>query len=82
MKLDPRVEVVDWPWYVTAGKVGYATEAAVLWREAGDMPADDALGEWPEVYDMVPEGGVTAGVPVEGVDATSGEATWGPETAA
>lgn len=88
LKLDPRVEVVAWPWYGTAGRGGYATAAAAaaeLCREPGDMPDDEALGEWPEVYDMEAEGGVTAGVPVEWVDDSAvraGEAAWAADTAA
>jgi hypothetical protein len=27
------------------------------------MPEDDAVGEWPDVYEIALEGGVTAGVP-------------------
>lgn len=72
--------VVDWPKpWLTAGKLvgrlGYMTEAEVveLWRDWGDIPEDDGLGEWPEVYDMELDGGVTAGVPVE-ERAVSGEA--------
>ena len=48
------------------------------------MAEDEALGERFEVYDMVLEGGVTAGVPDEGVEdrAAGGEATWTADTAA
>jgi hypothetical protein len=41
------------------------TDVVEPWRDWGDIPEDDGLGEWPEVYDMELEGGVTAGVPVE-----------------
>lgn len=50
---------------MTAGSVGYRAEVVELCREDGDKAADEALGEWPDVYDMVLDGGVTAGVPLE-----------------
>jgi len=43
------------------------------------MPEAEGLGEWPEVYDMELEGGVTAGVPVEEM-AVKGEAMLAAET--
>lgn len=66
-KVGPRVDVADCPGYpeVTAGSVGYSAEAVELWREIGERPDDEALGECPEVYDMLLLGGVTAGVPLE-----------------
>ncbi|PHH74218.1 hypothetical protein CDD83_4597 [Cordyceps sp. RAO-2017] len=70
--MPPDVAVVDWPKpCATVGSVvcsvGYMTDDAVeLWRDCGDRPDDaDGLGEWPDVYDMVLDGGVTAGVPVD-----------------
>ena len=57
------------PWLTAGrvvGRVGYMTEAVVeLCRDWGDMPEAEGLGEWPDVYDMALDGGVTAGVPVE-----------------
>lgn len=58
------------------GRLGYETEAE-LWREDGDRPAEEAVGEWPEVYDRLLEGGVTAGVLD---DALMGDMTWAAET--
>lgn len=44
--------------------MGYATDVEEVCRAPGDRPVDE-LGECPDVYDMVVEGGVCAGVPVE-----------------
>lgn len=76
--------MVDWPkpWLTAGrlvGRVGYMTEAVELWRDWGDSPDDEGLGEWPEVYDMELEGGVTAGVPVEEMT-VNGEAMLAAET--
>jgi len=78
LKLVPRVDEAGWPgWYVTAGRLGYATCDAELWRDAGEKPEEEAPGEWPEVYDKVVDGGVTAGVPLE-LGAPRGEGScWG-----
>lgn len=43
------------------------------------MAEDEGLGEWPEVYDMELDGGVTAGVPVEEM-AVKGEAMLAADT--
>lgn len=43
------------------------------------MADDEGLGEWPEVYDMELDGGVTAGVPVEEM-AVMGEAMLAADT--
>jgi len=57
------------------GRLGY--ETVELWREVGDMPDEEPPGECADVYDMLLEGGVTAGVPpFEWVGAERGEATW------
>jgi len=52
-----------------------------LCRDDGENPAEEALGELPEVYETELDGGVAAGVPVECVDETAvmGEATWAVE---
>jgi hypothetical protein len=50
-KLGPRAVVVDWPkTWLTAGrlvgKLGYMTEELVrLWRDCGDVPDEDGLGD-------------------------------------
>jgi len=74
VKLEPRPDVEGYGRFGRLGRLGYDTAEL---REVGDMPAEEALGEWPDVYDMLLEGGVTAGVPpVEWVGAVSGDATW------
>lgn len=42
-----------------------------LCRDEGERPEDEAVGEWPEVYESELEGGVTAGVPFEWVEETA-----------
>lgn len=66
---------------MTAGRVGYSAEVVELWRVDGDSPEEEALGEWPDVYDIELDGGVTAGVPFECVEETavSGDATCAAE---
>lgn len=85
-KLGPSVAVVDCPnpWLTAGrlvGRLGYMMDEAVeLWRDCGENPEEaDGLGEWPEVYDMALDGGVTAGVPVDEM-AVRGDAMLAAET--
>lgn len=62
------------------GRLGYITdEFNWLWRDCGDMPEEEGLGDWPEVYDKALDGGVTAGVPVEEI-AVRGDGMLAAET--
>jgi hypothetical protein len=75
-KVEPRPAADGYGRFGRLGRLGYETEVE-LWREDGDRPADEAVGEWPDVYDMLLDGGVTAGVPpAEWVGALSGDMTW------
>jgi hypothetical protein len=38
-------------------------DATELWRDWGDRPEDDGLGEWPSVYETALDGGVMTGPP-------------------
>lgn len=85
-KLGPSVAVVEPKPWLTAGRLvgrlGYMTDdvVVVLWRDWGESPEEaEGLGEWPEVYDMELDGGVTAGVPVDDM-AVRGEAILAAET--
>ena len=47
VKLEPRPEVEGYGRFGRLGRLGY--ETVELWREVGDMPDEDALGECADV---------------------------------